>query len=155
MPAETSSPDDGRFAMSGRPADDQSELGQSQILPGTYPAGRSRQWLGAVPAAIAWAACRSLPRAWPVWSYLSSMPRVVRREVAHGRRVALPVVGRDHHPHRDDRTLEWAPDGRPESNLNGQSELHRQGFEASFTGARRFRRIVSGLPAEYRWPDEG
>ena len=29
--------------------------------PGTRSAGRSRQWLGAVPAARIWAACQSLP----------------------------------------------------------------------------------------------
>jgi hypothetical protein len=53
------------------------------------PAGRSRQWLGAVPATSLWAARQSLSRWDGACGFLSRAARGVRREVPPGRPVRV------------------------------------------------------------------
>jgi hypothetical protein len=62
-----------------------SEVGHGRH-PTAHPAGRSRQWLGAVPAARIWTACQSLPPAVTMTATRWS----VERRTAPGRPVRAP-----------------------------------------------------------------
>jgi len=82
---------DGATCRGGRgAAGDEGERGAAahgEYLPGTPLAGRVRQWLGAVPAAGAWAARQSLPLADTVDASRSSG----ERRTAPGRPVPVPA----------------------------------------------------------------